>query len=60
MSAKYIETKGLCNLVVKGLRVDIGSVEDWLKANIQVALLDPELKKKVRDYIDSLMTEGKL
>jgi len=58
--ARYIGTKGLYGLVVKGLRVDIGSVEDWLKANIQVALLDPELKKKVRDYIDSLMTEGKL
>ncbi|MCU0798294.1 MAG: UTP--glucose-1-phosphate uridylyltransferase [Candidatus Thermoplasmatota archaeon] len=58
--ARYIGTKGLYGLVVKGLRVDIGSVEDWLKANIQVALLDPELKKKVRDYIDSLMKEGKL
>lgn len=58
--AHYIDTKGLYGMTVKGLRVDIGSVGDWLKANLQVALLDPELKKKIRIYLDELKEQGKL
>jgi UTP--glucose-1-phosphate uridylyltransferase len=58
--ANYIQTKGLYGMVVKGLRVDIGSVDDWLKANLQVALLDPELKAKISKYLDKLKLEGML
>jgi len=52
--AHYIDTKGLYGMPVKGLRVDIGSVDDWLKANLQVALLDPDLKEKIKAYLDDL------
>jgi len=58
--ARYIDTKGLYGRVVEGLRVDIGSVEDWLKANLQVALLDKELKQRISRYFDQLKAEGKL
>ncbi len=58
--ANYIDTKGLYGMPVKGLRVDIGSVGDWLKANLQVALLNPELKEKITRYLDELKAEGRL
>ena len=58
--ARYIGTKGLYGLVVKGLRVDIGSLEDWLKANLQMALLNPKLKKMIREYLDELQAQGRL
>lgn len=58
--ARYIGTKGLYGLVVKGLRVDIGSLEDWLKANLQMALLNPKLKKIIREYLDELQAQGRL
>ncbi len=55
--ANYIGTKGLYGLVVKGLRVDIGSLEDWLKANLQMALLKPELKSMIREYLEDLQAQ---
>jgi UTP--glucose-1-phosphate uridylyltransferase len=58
--ANYIGTKGLFGMPVDGLRVDIGSVGDWLKANLQVAILDPELKVKLRTYLEELKDQGKL
>ncbi len=58
--ANYIDTKGLYGMVVQGLRVDIGSVSDWLKANLQVALLDPDLKEKIKLYLDELKAQGRL
>lgn len=58
--ARYIDTKGLYGMVVEGLRVDIGSVEDWLKANLQVALLDEELRVRISRYFHQLESEGKL
>jgi len=58
--SNYIETKGLYGLVTKGLRVDIGSVEDWLKANLQVALLDPVLKEKIKLYLEELKRDNRL
>ncbi|MGA1821157.1 MAG: hypothetical protein ACMUIG_01365 [Thermoplasmatota archaeon] len=56
----YIDTKGLYGLVIKGKRVDIGSTEDWLKANIEMALLDSELKDKLRIYFDKLRDDNRL
>lgn len=58
--ANYIDTKGLYGLVTKGLRVDIGSVEDWLKANLQVALLDENLKQRLKDYLNVLKNQNLL
>ncbi len=58
--ARYIDTKGLYGLVVKGLRVDIGSLEDWLKANLQMALLHPELKSMIREYLEELQAQDRL
>ena len=58
--SNYIHTKGLYGLVVKGLRVDIGSIEDWLKANLEMALLDKDLSGKVKSYLEDLRREGKI
>lgn len=58
--ARYIPTKGLYGMIMKGHRVDIGSTSDWLKANLEVALLDPELRPKVSRYFDKLRSQGKL
>lgn len=58
--SNYIDTKGLYGLVVKGKRVDIGSIEDWLKANIEMALLDPELKERFREYFERLRKDDKI
>lgn len=58
--SNYIRTKGLYGLVVKGLRVDIGSIEDWLKANLEMALMDENLKGKVKSYLDGLREEGRI
>lgn len=56
----YIDTKGLYGLVINGKRVDIGSTEDWLKANIEMALLDPELREKLQEYFDRLRKDGRI
>jgi hypothetical protein len=45
---------------MKGHRVDIGSTSDWLKANLEVALLDPALKPKVSQYFDRLRNDGRI
>jgi UTP--glucose-1-phosphate uridylyltransferase len=58
--ARYIGSKGLYGLVVDGLRVDIGSTVDWLKANLEIALLDDELRSKVSKYFDELRAMGKI
>ncbi len=58
--AKYIQTKGLYGMIMIGHRVDIGSTIDWLKANLDVALLDPELKQKVSRYFDLLREKGSI
>ncbi len=58
--ARYIGSKGLYGLVVDGLRVDIGSTVDWLKANLEIALLDDELRVKVSAYFDELRAQGKI
>jgi len=58
--ARYIHTKGLYGVLVQGQRVDIGSTSDWLKANLEVALLDPELRPKVSKYFDDLRAKGRI
>jgi UTP--glucose-1-phosphate uridylyltransferase len=58
--ARYINTKGLYGMVMKGNRVDIGSTSDWLKANLEVALLDPELRPRVSEYFDELRAQGRI
>ncbi|MGA1792401.1 MAG: UTP--glucose-1-phosphate uridylyltransferase GalU [Thermoplasmatota archaeon] len=58
--ARYIHTKGLYGVLVQGQRVDIGSTSDWLKANLEVALLNPELKPKVSRYFDDLRAKGRI
>ncbi|MGA1873514.1 MAG: UTP--glucose-1-phosphate uridylyltransferase GalU [Thermoplasmatota archaeon] len=58
--ARYINTKGLYGMIMEGQRVDIGSTSDWLKANLEVALLDPELRPKVSRYFDDLRSKGKI
>jgi len=58
--ARYIDSKGLYGLVVDGLRVDIGSTVDWLKANLEIALLDDDLHSKVSEYFDVLRAQGRI
>ena len=58
--ANYIGTKGLYGLIIKGSRVDIGSIEDWLKANLLMALADPVLRPRVTELFDSLRSQGKI
>ncbi|MEA3558498.1 MAG: UTP--glucose-1-phosphate uridylyltransferase GalU [Candidatus Thermoplasmatota archaeon] len=58
--ARYINTKGLYGVIVKGLRVDIGSTIDWLKANLEIALLDDDLRPKISKYFDELRGQGRL
>ena len=58
--ARYIGGKGLYGLVIKGVRVDIGSIEDWLKANLHMALLDDELKSGLKRYLGKLEEKGYL
>ncbi|MFW3145745.1 MAG: UTP--glucose-1-phosphate uridylyltransferase GalU [Thermoplasmatota archaeon] len=58
--AKYINTKGLYGVIIKGLRVDIGSTIDWLKANLEIALLDPDLRPRISRYFDELRQQGRL
>ncbi|MFO8050589.1 MAG: UTP--glucose-1-phosphate uridylyltransferase GalU [Thermoplasmatota archaeon] len=58
--AKYINTKGLYGVVIKGLRVDIGSTIDWLKANLEIALLDKDLRPRISHYFDELRKQGRL
>jgi len=41
----------------KGKRFDIGNKEDWLKANIELALNDKELGKEIRIFLKSLGCE---
>ncbi|MBN1389468.1 MAG: UTP--glucose-1-phosphate uridylyltransferase GalU [Candidatus Thermoplasmatota archaeon] len=58
--SRYIPEKGLYGMLITGHRVDIGSTSDWLKANLEVALLDPELRPKVSQYFDELRALGKI
>ncbi|MBN1539217.1 MAG: UTP--glucose-1-phosphate uridylyltransferase GalU [Candidatus Thermoplasmatota archaeon] len=58
--SRYISSKGLYGMVIKGHRVDIGSTSDWLKANLEVALLDPELRPRVSQYFDELRASGRI
>jgi UTP--glucose-1-phosphate uridylyltransferase len=58
--ARYINTKGLYGMIMKGHRVDIGSTSDWLKANLEVALLDPDIRPKVSKYFDELRSQGRI
>jgi UTP--glucose-1-phosphate uridylyltransferase len=58
--ANYIKTKGLYGLVVKGTRVDIGSIEDWLKANLILAIQDPVLRPRISKMFDTLREQGRI
>jgi len=58
--SRYISTKGLYGMIMQGQRVDIGSTSDWLKANLEVALLDPEMKPKVSKLFDELRAKGRI
>lgn len=42
----------------KGEYLDGGSVESWLKANLQVAWNDPELQKELRPFLESLTKDN--
>lgn len=58
--AKYINTKGLYGVIIKGLRVDIGSTIDWLKANLEIALLDEKLRPRISKYLDEMRAQERL
>jgi UTP--glucose-1-phosphate uridylyltransferase len=58
--ANYIKTKGLYGLVIKGKRVDIGSIEDWLRANLMLALEDPVLRPRISKLFDQLRKDGRI
>lgn len=40
---------------VKGNRWDIGSREDWLKANIEISLQDKQIKENLLDWLSKLV-----
>jgi len=58
--AHYLGTKGLYGLIIKGTRVDIGSIEDWLKANLILAINDPILKPQVSAIFNQLRSQGRI
>lgn len=51
---ELVQSQPVHGCVIEGQRFDCGDKLGWLKANIEFALKDPELKKKVADYLQSL------
>jgi len=54
-----LEKEGIVGYRYTGTRYDIGNKTDWLKANIELALKDPELGPEIRIFIEEFLASGK-
>lgn len=50
----YNTSHRIYGLIIEGKRLDIGTLENWIMANIKLALADPKLREKIEELLSKV------